>query len=131
MSHALLPSFVVAHHLDTAETMGAALAGRTGEVPAPTVAGWRRRLRDNNAALTAGAAAAVVSLGAEAPRVQELEDPSSLVQVLWWAVASRVGMRAPRPWSLLNLVTGSSWLATRVKSSWVGVGVVPIAVRGP
>ena len=48
-SHALLPDFVVAHHLDTADTIAAAVQGCTdSKVPASTVAGWRRRWRANH-----------------------------------------------------------------------------------
>lgn len=63
-SHALLPDFVVAHHLDTADSIGAALLGQpVPPVPAITVAGWRRRWRANEADLVAGTAAAHVVLG--------------------------------------------------------------------
>src|SRR5437588_3205010 len=44
-SHALLPDFVVPHHLDSADTIVAAMRDRSGStLPASTVAGWSRRL---------------------------------------------------------------------------------------
>lgn len=61
-SHALLPDFVVAHHLDSADTIAAAVHGRAeSTVPVSTVAGWRRRWRANHDDLVVGTGAALVA----------------------------------------------------------------------
>ncbi len=131
-SHALLPDFVVAHRPDTAETSGAALAGAPGSsVPASTVAGWRRRALANHAALVAGVGAAAVTWSDDAHVVGADLDLAGLVMALWSSARWRTGPGLPRPWRLLNLVTGASWLATRVKSFWTGVGRVPVPAGDP
>lgn len=130
-SQALLPDFVVANHLDSIESIAAALEGHASAVPAPTVAGWRRRLGANHAALVAGLRAGALAWGDDRAAWAEPE-LSVLVRRLWRAAAMRVGPgRLPGPWPLLNVVSGSSWMATRVKSSWTGVGPMPVPVRGP
>ncbi|MHB1911151.1 MAG: hypothetical protein ACYCTI_03745 [Acidimicrobiales bacterium] len=131
-SHALLPDFVVAHRPDTAETSGAALAGALGStVPASTVAGWRRRAWANQAALAAGIGAAVLTWSEDSHVVGADLDLPGHVTALWSAARRRTGAGLPRPWRLLNLVTGANWLATRVKSFWMGVGLVPVPARDP
>lgn len=131
VSHALLPEFVVAHHLDTADTIGAAVLGQlTPAVPATTVAGWRRRWRANEADLVAGTAAAHVALAGDVVSDEWAGSLAVLVVALWLAARER-GAAWATAWRSLNAITGMSWMAPRVNSSWVGVGCVPIAPRGP
>ncbi len=131
VSHALLPEFVVAHHLDTADTTGAAVVGQpTPSVPATTVAGWRRRWRTNEADLVAGTAAAHVALAGDVVPDEWAATLAVLVLALWLAARER-GAAWATPWRALNGITGMSWMARRVKSSWVGVGCGPVAPRGP
>lgn len=111
VSHALLPEFVVAHHLDTADTIGAALCGQaTPAVPATTVAGWRRQWRANEADLAAGAAAAHVALSGTVLTGGRAGSTAALVVALWLAARER-GAAAATPWRSLNVITGMSWLA--------------------
>jgi hypothetical protein len=131
VSHALLPDFVVAHHTHCVDTIAAAVSGRGGESVAPsTAAGWRRRFAAHHAALAAGVAAAQVAWGGDAPPRTPTPPLVELVVALWQAARRRAG-RVPAPWRLWNLVTGTSWLATRVNSTWAGVGVVPVPGPSP
>lgn len=78
VTHALLPAFVLARRLDTAESIGGVLAavaaGRCGVRPAAeragvahtTARGWWRRFAGRGPALGAGFAALAVELGGEA-----------------------------------------------------------------
>src|SRR5260370_6575827 len=80
VSQALLPAFVLAWRLDTAETVGAVIAevagGRCGArpaaeragVPHTTARGWLRRFRSRAAATGVAFAALAVELGGEAIR---------------------------------------------------------------
>lgn len=131
VSHALLPEFVVAHHLDTADTIGAALVGAAHPaLPASTLAGWRRRWRANGADVTLGAAAAHVVFSGEVLAGDQSSSTPAVITALWLAARARFGASAS-PWRLLNIITGTSWMARRVNSSWVGVGLVPVAARAP
>ncbi len=130
-SHALLPDFVVPHHLDSADDIGAALEGPAHPaVPASTAAGWRRRWRANHDDLVVGASAALVAVSGEAPSDVVAGSLPALVVAVWAAVAGR-WRTSPTPWRLLNVMTGTTWLAERVNSSWAGVGLVPVAARAP
>lgn len=130
-SHALLPDFVVAHRLDTTDTIAAALNGQPDPtLPVSTVAGWRRRRHTNHPDLVAGTGAALVSFSGTAPAGAAAHSLAALVAALWLAVRDRGG-RASTPWRLLNAVTGTTWMACRVNSSWAGVGLVPVAARAP
>jgi hypothetical protein len=127
----LLPDFVVAHHLDSADTIAAAVhCLADAAVPASTVAGWRRRWRANHDDLVVGASAALVASSGVAPTGRLASSMPALVGALWLAARDRA-RTSPTPWRLLNLMTGTTWLAHRVNSSWAGVGLVPVAARGP
>ena len=122
VSHALLPDFVVPHHLDTLDRIFASLDPRvTVDVPASTRRGWQARFGRNRAILTSGCAAAVVALGGE---LGELRVDTLLVAV--WAAIRRRSDLLPPPWRILNIMSGGSWLRERVNSSWAGVGRFPL-----
>lgn len=130
-SHALLPDFVVPHHLDSADTIAAAVQGCAGlAVPATTVAGWRRRWRANHDDLVVGTSAVLVAWGGITPTGPYADSLPALVAALWLAARDRARTSAT-PWRLLNVMTGMTWLGERVNSSWAGVGLVPVASRGP
>ncbi|MGH9247284.1 MAG: DUF6431 domain-containing protein [Acidimicrobiales bacterium] len=130
-SHALLPEFVLAHHLDTVDTIGAALVGQPDPaLPATTVAGWRRRWRANRADLAVGAAAAHVALSGTIVTDDRAGSLPGLIVALWLAARER-GAASATPWRSLNVITGMSWLARRRDSSWAGVGLVPVTARAP
>lgn len=130
-SHALFPDFVVAHHLDTADTIAAAVHGRGDPtLPASTVAGWRRRWHTNSSDLIDGTSAAFVAVTGTAPTGPGAESVAVLTAALWLAVRDRGG-RASTPWRLLNAMSGTSWMARRVKSSWAGASHLPVPARGP
>ena len=94
------------------------------------MAGWRRRWRANGADLVAGAAAAHVALSGTAVTGARAGSLKALVVALWLAGQER-GAAWATPWRALNVITGTSWLARRVNSSWAGVGLVPVADRPP
>ena len=130
-THALLPDFVVLHHLDSVDTIAAAVSGRTDLcLLATTAAGWRRRWRANHAELVAGISAALVAVSGVAPAGADASSLPALVAAVWLAVRDRA-RTSLTPWRLLNVMTGTTWLADRVNSSWAGIGRVPHAVRGP
>lgn len=130
-SHALLPEFVVAHYLDTADAIGAALLGQPAPaVPATTVAGWRRRWRANEADLAVGVAAAHVAPSGTVVPDERSGSLATFFVALWLAARAR-GAAWATAWRTLNAITGTSWLAGRVISSWVGVGLVPVSARAP
>ncbi len=130
-SHALLPDVVVAQHLDSVDTIAAALQGRDdATVPATTVAGWRRRWAANHDDLLMGSSAALVASSGVTPTGPLAGSLPAVVVALWLAVRDRA-RTSSTPWRLLNVITGTSWLAERVNSSWAGVGLVPVAARGP
>src|SRR5260370_28762877 len=80
VSHALLPAFVLAWRLDTAETVGAVIeqvaggscgarpAAERAGVPHTTARGWLRRFRSRAAETGVGFAALAVELGGGANR---------------------------------------------------------------
>lgn len=130
-SHALLPDFVVGNHLDSADTIAAAVAGQPdATLPASTVAGWRRRWRANHDDLVVGTSAALVAVSGVALTGPAAGSLPALVGALWLAVRDR-RRTSLTPWRLLNVMTGMTWAPDRVNSSWAGVGPVPVAARGP
>ncbi len=121
-SHALLPDFVVPHHLDSLDRIFASLDPRvTVDVPASTRRGWQARFRRNRAIFTSGCAAAVVALRGE---LGELHVDSLLLAV--WATIRRRSDRVPPPWRILNIMSGGSWIRERVNSSWTAIGSFPL-----
>ena len=127
-THALLPDFLIANHLDTVDDIAAAVTGPAPELPARTIAGWKRRYRANTWALHAGIAASVVARGGT-PLVPD--DVATALDLLHRVLTDRYERVYPQRWRLLNVITGMSWMARRVKSHWAGVGLVPIGARAP
>lgn len=122
---------MVRHHLDPAETIAGAITGQHDEIlPASTVAGWRRRWRANHNDLVAGVSAALVVFSGVAPSGPAAGSLPELTAALWLAASDRYHT-SPSPWQLLNVITGTTWLAERVNSSWVGVGQVPVVGHSP
>jgi Domain of unknown function (DUF6431) len=122
-SHALLPDFVVAHHLDTTDTIYAAVTHHpTPDVPPSTQRGWRARFRRNTTTLvSASAATTIVLVGDVTSTSSSLDD--TLVR-LWFAARRKTDLLPPR-WRILNIISGSTWIRDRVNSSWLIVGVYP------
>lgn len=128
VSHALLPDFVVANHLDTVDDIADAVQGLPTPLPAGTVAGWRRRYRNNTSALNAGIAAVVVAHGAWPNLRHSIAEKLAMLHSV---LETRHQEDFPTPWRLLNVISGMSWIGHRVKSFWAGVGRVPITARSP
>ena len=126
-THALLPDFVVANHADTVDDIAAAIDGSTTTLPATTVAGWRRRFRQNRPALRSGLAAATVAFGGS----PALGDVREALEELRAVLVDRWDDGFPTSWRLLNVMSGMSWVQSRVKSFWTGVGRVPAPARAP
>ena len=120
-SHALLPDFVVPHHLDSADQIFASLDDRVDvAVPASTRRGWRTRFDRNRPELLSGCMTAVVTFGGT---IGDLRLDTVLIAV--WAAVRRQSDLVPPPWRVLNLMSGGSWIRERVNSSWAGIGAFP------
>ena len=120
-SHCLFPDFVVAHHLDTVDTIHAAVIGcPTPHVPASTRRGWHARFKRNQPILTSACAATAVALGGD---VTELDYPAALIAL--WAALRRRSERTPPAWRIVNIISGMSWISERVNSSWLIAGMYP------
>lgn len=126
-THALLPDFVIANHVDPVDDIAAAIHGSVTTLPTTTVAGWRRRFHLNTPALRSGLAAATVAFGGF-PTFGEVTE--ALVE-LRAVLVERWDDGFPSRWRLLNVISGMSWMQPRVKSSWTGVGRVPGPARAP
>ena len=114
MSHALFPDVIVAHHLDSVETIHTAVTGgATPDVPASTRRGWQARFRRNQHILESACAATAIALGGD---VTEFGYPHVLA-ALWVAVQRRSDMTPP-VWRIVNIISGMSWIRERVNSSW-------------
>src|SRR5260370_5848344 len=131
VSHAVLPAFVLAWRLDTAETGGAVIAevagGRCGSrpaaeragVPHTTARGWLRRFQLRAAETGVAFAALAVELGGEPVRPDA--DPGRFALA---AITAAFGAAAALPgWAGLGL-----W---RVASSVCGGGVVAARQSAP
>lgn len=120
-SHALFPDAVVAHHLDSNDTIYAAVTGPlVDDVPASTQRGWRARFRRNERIISSGCAAATIALGGD---VTDFAYPA-LVAGLWLAARRRSDI-IPAPSRIVNLISGMSWIGERVNSSWAVAGQFP------
>ena len=95
VSHALLPDFIVAYHLDTTDTIFRAIDPTVRmDLPGSTRRGWRARFRRNLATLESACAAATVAFGGEVPRVLRID---LLIVALWQAIRRRTECIGP-PW---------------------------------
>jgi Domain of unknown function (DUF6431) len=109
VSHALLPSFVLAWRLDTAGTVGAVLAGVCGGgcgvrpaaaragVPYTTARGWVRRFAVRAGELAVSFSALAVELGGEVVRPQPdpLQSAVAAISAAFTAAAAPAGVGRP------------------------------------
>jgi transposase-like protein len=135
VTHALLPSFVLARRVDVVEVIGAALeraAAGVGlrpiaawlGVPYSTVRDWRRRFVRRAGLLAAGLGALAVEVGAALPRrVADLEGAVlGVLGAIWARVGQRLGWATPGRWQLAALLTGGGWLGATTSPPWAGRG---------
>lgn len=121
-SHALLPDTLVAHHLDTVDTIYATVENtRPVLVPASTQRGWKQRYRHNRALLVSGSAATVVALGGDPGNDWRVDH---LLVALWLAARRKTDLLPPC-WRIVNIVSGGTWISKRVNSSWLIAGTYP------
>jgi len=135
-SHALLPAFTLAWRLDTAESIGSALAEVAGGVcgvrpaaeragvPYTTARGWVRRFRARAAELGVGFAALAVELGGEAvtPPAGAARFVLAAVGAAFAAAAGLPGWRPVGAWRFASAVTGGMLIAANTISPWYVVG---------
>ena len=136
VSHALLPAFVLAWRLDTAETIGAVIAevagGRCGVrpaaaragVPYTTARGWVRRFRARAREFGAGFAALAVELGADAVRPVAGAGGLALAAIgaAFGAAAGLPGWLALGVWRFACSVSGGRLIAANATSPYLMVG---------
>jgi hypothetical protein len=136
VSHALLPAFVLAWRLDTAETAGAVIAGVTGGrcgvrpaaeragVPHTTARGWLRRFRSRAAETGVAFAALAVELGGEA--VRPPTDPGrfalAAIGAAFEAACALPGWAGLGVWRFASSVSGGRLIAANMISPWLIVG---------
>jgi len=135
VTHALLPSFVLARRVDVVEVIGQALeramagvglrpiAAGLG-VPHTTVRDWRRRFACRAGLLAAGLGALAVEVGAALPvRVADLQGAVlGALEAVRARVSRRLGRAAPGRWQLAGLLTGGRLLGTTTSPPWPGRG---------
>jgi hypothetical protein len=133
VTHALLPSFVLARRVDVVEVIGAALeramagvgvrpiAAGLG-VPHSTVRDWWRRFASRAGLLAAGLGAVAVEVGAALPvRVGDVQGAVlGALEVVRARVSRRLGRAAPGRWQLAGLLTGGGLLGATTSPPWPG-----------
>jgi hypothetical protein len=136
VSHALLPSFVLAWRLDTAETVGVVITEVTGGgcgvrpaaeragVPHTTARGWVRRFRVRAAGLGAGFAALAVELGGE-----PFPPPAGAARFALAAIGAAFATAAALPgwaglgvWRFVSVVSGGRLITANTISPFLVVG---------
>ena len=144
--HAVLPEFVLAGRLDSADTIGAALAAPAGAlgaesrahlldtVPGRTVRSWKARFADRAPLLAVGLASLVVHWGG--PVFSPDSDPvvwaGTALGATWWTSVDRHPRRPVLPpWRFASWITGGELMSTRVDLPWLGGHVPPVPARGP
>ncbi len=136
VSHALLPAFVLAWRLDTAETAGAVIAGVAGglcgsrpaaeraDVPHTTARGWVRRFGTRAPELGVAFAALAVELGGEP--VRPAADPGrfalAAITAAFGAAAALPGWAGLGVWRFASSVCGGRLIAANTTSPWLVVG---------
>jgi transposase-like protein len=136
VSHALLPAFVLAWRLDTAETVGAVIAQVAGGVcgvrpaaaragvPHTTARDWVRRFAGRARELGVGFAALAVELGGEP--VRPAADPRGFalaaIGAAFGAAASLPGWLAAGLWRFASAVSGGRLIAANITSPYLIVG---------
>jgi hypothetical protein len=136
VSHALLPAFVLAWRLDTAETIGAVItevaggacgarpaAGRAG-VPHTTARGWVRRFAGRAGELGIAFAALAVELGGEAvrPAADAGRFALAAIAAAFEAAAGLPGWLVVGRWRFASAVSGGTLIAANKSSPFLIVG---------
>ena len=144
--HAVLPEFVLARRLDSADTIGAALAIEAGApgaesrahllgtVPERTVRSWMTRFADRAPLLGVGLASLAVHWGGPAllPDRDPIVGAVTALGATWWTSVNRHPWRPLLPpWRFACWITGGEFMSTRVDLPWLGGHVPPIPARGP
>jgi hypothetical protein len=136
VSHALLPAFVLAWRLDTAETVGAVIGevagGRCGArpaaeragVPHTTARGWVRRFAGRGGELGVAFAALAVELGGQAIRPAGEAGRFALAAIgeAFGAAAGLPGWLAVGLWRFASSVSGGRLIAANATSPYLIVG---------
>jgi hypothetical protein len=136
VTHALLPAFVLAWRLDTAETAGTVIAGVAGGpggtrpaaaragVPHTTARGWVRRFGARAPELGVAFAALAVELGGEA--IRPAADPGrfalAAISAAFDAASCLPGWLALGVWRFASAVSGGRLIAASTTSPWLIVG---------
>ena len=130
VSHALLPAFVLAWRLDTAETVGGVIeevaggacgarpAAERAGVPHTTARGWLRRFRSRAAQTGVAFAALAVELGGEA--IRPAADPGrfavAAIGAAFGAAAALPGWAGLGVWRFASSVSGGRLIAANTTS---------------
>jgi hypothetical protein len=136
VSHALLPAFVLAWRLDTAETVGAVIGevagGRCGArpaaeragVPHTTARGWLRRFRSRAAETGVAFAALAVELGGEAvrPAAEAGRFALAAIGAAFGAAAGLPGWLQLGVWRFACSVSGGRLIAANTTSPYLMAG---------
>jgi len=124
--HAVLPDFVVARRLDSADVIGAALAATAGApgaallaaVPARTVRSWRARFTLISMPLAIGFSALAAGRGwqpAGLPCVTPAHTAIAAIGAAWHTTLTRYPASPLRgPWRFANAMTGGALMAIRM-----------------
>ena len=136
VSHALLPAFVLAWRLDTAETAGTVI-GRVGGgvcgvrpaaaeagVPYTTARGWVRRFACRAPGLGVGFAALAVELGGEpvCPAAEAGRFALAAIGAAFGAASALPGWLALGAWRFASSVTGGRLITANTGSPYLIVG---------
>lgn len=134
--HAVLPGFVVARRLDSADVIGAALAAAVGAgaargaafvvaVPARTVRSWRARFAVISTPLAIGFSALAAGRGwrpADLPCATPAHTAMAAIGAAWYTALTRWPASPLRgPWRFANAMCGGALMAIRMS--------VPLAPR--
>jgi hypothetical protein len=136
VSHALLPSFVLAWRLDTAGTVGAVLAGVCGGgcgvrpaaaragVPYTTARGWVRRFAVRAPAIGAAFAALAAELGGPAITGPAGAGRFALAGIgaAFAAAGGLPGWAGQGVWRFASAVSGGTLIAANITSPFLIVG---------
>jgi hypothetical protein len=136
VTHVLLPAFVLAWRLDTAEDAGLVIARTAGGecgvrpaadaagVPFTTARGWVRRFGARAGELAAGFSALAVELGGDVlgPLVPPARFAVTAIGAAFAAAAALPGWALLGLWRFAAAVTGGSLLAANASSPFLVIG---------
>ena len=136
VSHVLLPAFVLAWRLDTAETVGAVIeqvaggscgarpAAERAGVPHTTARGWLRQFRRRAAGAGVAFAALAVELGGEAvrPAADAGRFALAAIRAAFETAASLPGWAGLGVWRFASSVSGGTLIAANTTSPYLIVG---------